>query len=53
MDHIIDYKDSTPDKKYRKHPSTYLNSKGWEDEIIKNNEKGINKEFANEILRGV
>ena len=25
---------STPDKKYRKHPQTYLNNRSWEDEII-------------------
>jgi len=28
------YLDSTPDKKYRKHPMTYLNNESWNDEII-------------------
>lgn len=27
------YVDSTPDKKYRKNPRTWLNAKGWENEI--------------------
>lgn len=31
------YKHSQPDKKYRKNPSTYLNNKSWNDEIINNN----------------
>lgn len=31
------YVKSTPDKKYRKQPSTWLNNKGWNDEIINNN----------------
>ena len=28
------YIDSTPDKSFRKHPTTFLNNRGWEDEII-------------------
>jgi hypothetical protein len=28
------YVKSTPDKKYRKHPETYLNGEHWNDEII-------------------
>lgn len=28
------YVDSTPDKNYRKHPLTYINQRGWEDEIV-------------------
>lgn len=31
---VVDYVKSTPDKQYRKHPSTYLNQKCWNDEII-------------------
>ena len=27
------YVDSTPDKKYRKNPRTWLNARGWENEI--------------------
>ncbi len=27
------YVNATPDKKYRKHPATYLNNKSWNDEI--------------------
>jgi len=31
---LPEYKLSTPDKKYRKDPATWLNNRGWEDEII-------------------
>ena len=34
MSHIPLYKQSQPDKKFRKDPSTYLNNKSWNDEII-------------------
>jgi predicted transcriptional regulator len=33
------YKQSTPDKNFRKNPDTFLNNKGWEDEIIMPTEK--------------
>jgi hypothetical protein len=29
------YIDSTPDKKYRRDPETYLNNKSWENEVIR------------------
>ena len=28
------YVDSTPDKKYRKMPSTWIRNRGWESEIL-------------------
>lgn len=34
MDYIPRYKMSRPEKQYRKDPSTFLNNKGWLDEII-------------------
>lgn len=34
--HVPQYVASTPDKKYRKDPQTYLNNKCWNDEIICN-----------------
>ena len=34
IEHIPIYKKSEPDKQYRKDPSTYLNNKSWNDEII-------------------
>lgn len=37
------YVESTPNKKYRKHPITYLDNKSWEDEIILNGNNGKNK----------
>lgn len=36
MEHLKVYIPSTPDKKFRKHPTTYLNNKSWEDEINEN-----------------
>lgn len=35
MNVLPEYIEATPDKQFRKHPMTYLNNKGWEDEIIK------------------
>lgn len=34
FDTLQAYKDSTPDKQYRKNPETYLRNRTWEDEII-------------------
>jgi len=34
MAHIPKYKQSKPDKQFRKDPATYLNNKSWNDEII-------------------
>lgn len=34
MDYLPKYVESTPDKQYRKHPLTFLNQEGWNDEII-------------------
>lgn len=34
IDHIKKYKIAQPNKKYRKNPDTYLNNKGYYDEII-------------------
>lgn len=36
IDTIPAYVKSTPNKQFRKHPQTYLNNKGWNDEIIGN-----------------
>lgn len=49
--HLPLYKQSTPDKKFRKDPSTYLNNKSWNDEIItsQNNKNGQQK-FTHENL---
>jgi len=35
IDSIPEYIESTPDKKYRKHPSTFLNNESWNNEITK------------------
>ena len=32
---LPEYIEATPDKKFRKDPSTYINQKSWHDEIIK------------------
>jgi hypothetical protein len=36
MAHVDVYVASTPDKKFRKHPATYLYNKSWENEVIEN-----------------
>lgn len=38
IDYIPKYKLSTPDKQFRKHPTTFLNNKSWNDEININHE---------------
>ena len=37
IDYIPKYKEATQDKQYRKDPSTFLNNKSWNDEIINKN----------------
>lgn len=34
MSHVEAYKQSQPDKQYRKNPETYFNNESWNDEII-------------------
>lgn len=34
LEHVARYRESQPDKKYRKNPETYLNRRSWENEII-------------------
>ncbi len=36
LKHVPEYVQSTPDKKFRKNPLTYLNNESWNDEIINN-----------------
>ena len=49
--HLPNYVNSTPDKKFRKDPSTYLNNKSFNDEIIISNgntgkqEQSFNEKF--------
>jgi hypothetical protein len=43
MSHVPDYVKSTPDKKFRKHPLTYLKNESWNDEIITSNESRNSK----------
>lgn len=40
MAHVPLYVSSTPDKKFRKNPSTYLNQEGWTHEIINSTQNG-------------
>ena len=40
--HVPRYVASTPDPKYRKDPTTYLNGEHWHDEIISGNHKPVN-----------
>lgn len=43
MAYIPEYKRSQPDKKYRKHPTTFLNNRSWENEIIYDNTNSKNR----------
>ncbi|MCK9438308.1 MAG: DUF4373 domain-containing protein, partial [Synergistaceae bacterium] len=43
FDTLQAYKDSTPNKKYRKNPEAYLNNRTWEDEIIPPDNDGRSK----------
>lgn len=45
MEYIPKYKKSQPIKQYRKNPSTFLNNKSWNDELI-----GENAEYTNDML---
>ena len=46
MAHIPLYVQATPDKAYRRHFQTYLNQRGWEDEIIMHNDRQLTKQQA-------
>lgn len=39
MKHTKEYVKATPDKKYRRYPSTYLNQHTWNDEITKQDKR--------------
>ena len=58
MAHIPAYKESEPDKQYRKNPQTYLNSKSYENEIIAKNTtvgtrqaSGFAQDLANHVTQ--
>ena len=36
FEHVLKYKESQPDKQFRKNPDTYLNQQSWNDEIVSN-----------------
>ena len=42
MSHVPDYVKSTPNKKFRKFPMTYLDNEGWLDEITESGEQNSN-----------
>ena len=43
------YVESTPDKSFRKHPTTYLNQKSFNDEIIKRNNNSAQTRISPKI----
>jgi hypothetical protein len=49
--HVPVYVESTPDKKYRKDPATYLNNKSFNDEIITSNGKQ-EQSFTEKFFQG-
>ena len=49
-EHIPKYKESQPEKQFRKNPETYLNNKSWNDEIIyKIQQNGLNTGTGKQI----
>jgi hypothetical protein len=51
MQHLPSYITSTPDKKFRKDPETYLNRKAWQNEIIQSIGKTAVVETAEDRYR--
>lgn len=55
MQHVTKYIASTPNKKYRKDPITYLKKRSWEDEIITDttpqNNGNNNKQYNNRLAQ--
>ena len=49
LDHVPKYVQSTPDIEYRKHPTTYLNGKHWNDEITISNPQNKNQKPLTQI----
>lgn len=50
MAHTEQYVKATPDKQYRKNPTTYLNNESWNDEIIdRTHGTGIAKELKHTV----
>ena len=50
LDVVSDYVKSTPDKQFRKDPTTYLNGKHWNDEIIfKTNNNGQSNSINQQV----
>ncbi len=49
LKHIPLYKEAQPNKRWRLNPTTYLNNKSWEDEIIRN-DNGITKEQSDKLV---
>ena len=46
MNYIDLYKQSVPDKQFRKNPETFLNNKSWNDEIIKRTDSATKLSYA-------
>ena len=46
IEHIPLYVQATPDRAYRRNFQTYLNQRGWEDEIIMHNDRQLTKQQA-------
>lgn len=49
--HVADYVKSTPDKKFRKDPGTYLYNQCWNDEIISGSNKPEKPEYSDNLKR--
>lgn len=50
--HVKAYKLAQPDKQFRKDPATYLNNRGWEDEIIYSRKNQVKQQNQQMDLTG-
>ena len=53
MEYIPLYKESQPEKQYRKNPETFLNNKSWNDELIFKTQPKKELTLQQKILQGL
>lgn len=53
LDHVPRYVASTPDVKYRKNPTTYLNNECWNDEIIEHGKRDTKTDNLRSIAESI
>ena len=53
MEYIPLYKESQPEKRFRKNPETFLNNKSWNDELIFKTQPKKELTLQQKILQGL